>query len=626
MKNLYKLLLILVLLMFTSNIIAQISFSPKADFPVGLTPRVETVIHDTVIIVNNIKIRLDYDLSLGKLDLQKYFDGIIKSIENNSVKASETLKTILNQIPVSQDACLNGGFEDGVTDWTGLSLSHPMNYPYTGGIENGLTINPGIVPLPFDHIYPDFSFPIPTPGNSVNLQGTGLESLLLSASPTVNLQMVISGNQSIKLGNETASRGAEGIAKRFVVTPQNSIFYFQYAIVMDKSHANPDGSSTGTEVFFIAEAVDMAGNTIDKTVELGIPNNPFINSVTINNGTQIIYYRDWRCCSLDLSGFIGQEVVVMFINADCAQGAHKGYTFLDAVCEPCTDVNEGYIDLNLGTGGCLTFPQTIEGTFTLPISGFAQNSNISLQIFQNNILVRTLTNPIITGSNYSFTLIPSDFPNQTNGQCYDLVSTLSFDYPDMNGQLQNVTQLSSNVVMGVQDGEINNLNNDVCFCSTGSICGMKFNDLNDNGVQDQGEPGLPNWTISLSGSIATSTLTDASGNYCFNNLPAGTYTVTETCQNDWQQTCPVSGTYTATLGEGLVINNLDFGNHRECVTPPPDMVAWWPLDEQTGAPLINDIAPPPASVINNAGVPMPGGMVGSYSIPGKVAGGHGLRD
>jgi len=42
-----------------------------------------------------------------------------------------------------------------------------------------------------------------------------------------------------------------------------------------------------------------------------------------------------------------------------------------------------------------------------------------------------------------------------------------------------------------------------------------------------------------------------------------------------------------------------------CATPPPGMVAWWPLDEENGAPVVNDIAG-----FNNQGVPKPGGQVG----------------
>lgn len=59
-----------------------------------------------------------------------------------------------------------------------------------------------------------------------------------------------------------------------------------------------------------------------------------------------------------------------------------------------------------------------------------------------------------------------------------------------------------------------------------------------------------------------------------------------------------------------------------CVPPPADMVAWYPLDEQTGATTVNDIAPPPGSIVNNAGTPTPGPVapIAPGGGPAPVAG------
>jgi len=103
----------------------------------------------------------------------------------------------------------------------------------------------------------------------------------------------------------------------------------------------------------------------------------------------------------------------------------------------------------------------------------------------------------------------------------------------------------------------------------GSICGIKFNDLNGNGVQDPGELGLANWVINITfqnaaGSITLTDTTDANGNYCFNDLqPGGTYTVFETNQSGWTQTFPPApGTYTIPLTSGEHKDSVDFGNKQ----------------------------------------------------------------
>ena len=74
-----------------------------------------------------------------------------------------------------------------------------------------------------------------------------------------------------------------------------------------------------------------------------------------------------------------------------------------------------------------------------------------------------------------------------------------------------------------------------------TISGEKFNDLNGNGVQDAGDPGLPGWTIDLldaSGAIVATTVTDDSGNFSFTDVGPGTYTVQEELQAGWIQTFP----------------------------------------------------------------------------------------
>jgi hypothetical protein len=57
-----------------------------------------------------------------------------------------------------------------------------------------------------------------------------------------------------------------------------------------------------------------------------------------------------------------------------------------------------------------------------------------------------------------------------------------------------------------------------------------------------------------------------------------------------------------------------------CALPPAGMVAWYPLDEQVGAVSVNDIAPPPGSLVNNAGTPQPGSVVGSPNGPNPAPG------
>jgi parallel beta-helix repeat protein len=101
----------------------------------------------------------------------------------------------------------------------------------------------------------------------------------------------------------------------------------------------------------------------------------------------------------------------------------------------------------------------------------------------------------------------------------------------------------------------------------GSISGIKFNDLNGNGLLDAGEPGLGGWEIDLDfnndGIVDASTTTAANGSYSFNNLTDGIYRVFEVPH------FPQQAGFVQTLAPGLIqisgelpVTDQDFGNFK----------------------------------------------------------------
>ena len=119
-------------------------------------------------------------------------------------------------------------------------------------------------------------------------------------------------------------------------------------------------------------------------------------------------------------------------------------------------------------------------------------------------------------------------------------------------------------------------------CSLGSISGMKFNDLDDDGVLDPGEPGLSGWQIELReygigeiGDLLATTVTDDNGEYTFAGLVDGGYTVWEVQQLGWTQTAPGPqlmgqpvGVHTITIDGGQKVTDVDFGNQYDGGKPP----------------------------------------------------------
>ncbi len=103
---------------------------------------------------------------------------------------------------------------------------------------------------------------------------------------------------------------------------------------------------------------------------------------------------------------------------------------------------------------------------------------------------------------------------------------------------------------------------------TGSISGVKFNDLNGNGINN-GDPGLAGWTIQLknatNNTVVRTATTDAYGGYSFINLQPGNYVVGEVTKTGWTQTAPSGGSYSILLHSGESKIGIDFGNYN----PPP---------------------------------------------------------
>jgi hypothetical protein len=100
-----------------------------------------------------------------------------------------------------------------------------------------------------------------------------------------------------------------------------------------------------------------------------------------------------------------------------------------------------------------------------------------------------------------------------------------------------------------------------------SISGTVFNDVNGDGIDDNGETGLSGWTIyddaNNNGKLdpgELSTKTNASGLYTFTGLTAGNYKIRAIIPTGWKQTTPAKGYgWTVTLSTDQVLTGKSFG-------------------------------------------------------------------
>ena len=150
---------------------------------------------DTLITVKNAKVHYEYDLSWTKEVKARNIDQFIKNQSEPSIKSSTQIQSILQNIKLSKDPCVNSGFESGYSGWTGLSLKHGIQ---TLPIENGLTLNPGVSALPFTGLAYGQNF--------TSIETTGTDAILLTSTPSFSMSKTAPGSRSGACHYSTAQR------------------------------------------------------------------------------------------------------------------------------------------------------------------------------------------------------------------------------------------------------------------------------------------------------------------------------------------------------------------------------------------------------------------------------------
>ncbi|HEV7231440.1 MAG TPA: gliding motility-associated C-terminal domain-containing protein [Bacteroidia bacterium] len=166
-------------------------------------------------------------------------------------------------------------------------------------------------------------------------------------------------NPTFPGGNTFDNAGGEILQQTFVVTPNNDLFTYKYAVVL--SAAN---HTSGQEPYFRVEVQDSLGNKIpcqQYYVEgdtNGIPPKGFLTSTQQDANGNPVYYLPWTSNSINLSTLLGQKVTVRFSAAGCTFAAHFCYAYIDASCGPVSLTNtiQGSHAVCVGQNDTLTAP------------------------------------------------------------------------------------------------------------------------------------------------------------------------------------------------------------------------------------------------------------------------------
>ncbi len=258
---------------------------------------------------------------------------------------------------------------------------------------------------------------------------------------------------------------------------------------------------------------------------------------------------------------------------------------------------------------------------------------VTVTLFDDNNVQIAMTTTDASGA-YVFSNIPAgdyyvnfDATTNTSGNTF-INSPPSQTTDDLDSDV--VDQITGNTATFTFDALGPNNNIDAGFIPTNTIGDFVFEDLNEDGFQDVGEPGIEGVTVTLFDDnniqIATTT-TDASGAYVFNNIPVGDYYVNfdattntggNTFANSPQDATtddldsdadPTTGNTTVFTFDGLAPNNdIDAGFFQGCpvIDAGPDVTICEGTATQLNATLGGTIYLwTPTATLDNPGSPTP---------------------
>jgi flagellin-like hook-associated protein FlgL len=392
----------------------------------------------------------------------------------------------------------------------------------------------------------------------VTTSGTVNQSTTTDANGKYLFTGLEAGNCTVSVNTATLPPDCNQIIPNCPTTRTVALAPGQTLLDVDFCFGPPPGS-IGDTVF-----CDLNKNGIQDVGDLGIPNVQ-VNLVcvtaagTVNQSTTTDANGKYLFINID-AGTCTVSVNTATLPADCNQiipncpttrtvALAQGQTFLDA--DFCFGRPPGSIG---DTVFCDLNRNGIQDLGDLGIP----NVQVNLVCFTATGAVNQSTTTDANGK-YLFTGIEA-------GDCTVSVNTATLP-PGCN---QIIPNCPTTRAVALAPGETR-LDVDFCFGETpGSIGDTVFCDLNENGIQDVGDFGIPNVQVNLvcvtaTGTVNRSTTTDANGKYLFSGLSAGNCAVsvnTATLPPDCNKiipNCPITRSVALAQGETRLDVDLCFG-------------------------------------------------------------------
>lgn len=286
--------------------------------------------------------------------MQKRFVAVLK---RNYIDFHYGYQVAKESDPTVQAPCTNPGFETGtLAGWTALQGSNTNSQTMAGCCAAATT-----------------QAVIVGPGNDPNV-------------PAVPMVPPGGGNFAVRLGQTGTGGMSYRLNQTFTVTAANSVFIYKYAVILQ------DGGHACTDQPFFNIRFETCNNVAIPCAQYQVAQqgsacssgDPNFLSYTNASSGAAWSYLPWQTRSFDLTNYIGQCVNIEFTVGGCvaSQGAHPGYCYIDAACDPMTlelngtDIPVGQTTTNMCTATTNTLcapPGFVSYSWTGP--GVTGNTN-----------------------------------------------------------------------------------------------------------------------------------------------------------------------------------------------------------------------------------------------------------
>jgi gliding motility-associated-like protein len=240
----------------------------------------------------------------------------------------------------------------------------------------------------------------------------------------------------------------ETLQQTFLVTPNNTLLTYNYAVVLAKApHPN------GQQPYFRVEVLDGTGAEIPclNYYVQGDSSGTYPPGFVDVGGAEAL---PWQQSSLNLLPYLGQNITVKFTAAGCIPGGHFGYGYVDCACAPLeiiipTFACKGGIDSLIAppVAGCTyawTGPGMVSGTTSQTLTANASGTysvtitnalgcsyTLDTTIVFHPTPTITVNNPnICTGATTTLTVSSSSGPAGTLTYTWNPTTGLNFSPGD----------------------------------------------------------------------------------------------------------------------------------------------------------------------------------------------------